>query len=188
MWLIKPVQQIKKRMKAIACVIGILTLWVFTIFTPSWNIDPNYSIKFSGSKAEGSFTGLTGTIEFDKNQLGNAKMDVSVNATTINTGNSLKDKHARGESWFDVTKYPTIKFTSSQFERRAAQFSVMGILELHGIKKAVTIPFDYIENGRKSVFNGSFKVNRKDYDINGNIMGFMVGDTFIVTLNIPASK
>ena len=104
MWLIKPVQQTKKRMKAIACVIGILTLWVFTIFTPSWNIDPNYSIKFSSSKAEGSFTGLKGTIEFDKNQLGNAKMDVSVDATTINTGNSLKDKHARGESWFDVTK------------------------------------------------------------------------------------
>lgn len=178
----------KKRMKAITLLIGVLILTAFTVFSLNWHIDPNYSIKFSSSKAEGSFTGLKGTIEFDKNQLDHAKMDVTVDASTINTGNSTKDKHAKGESWFDVAKYPTIKFTSSRFERQAAQYSVTGILELHGIRKEVSIPFNYIETGGKYIFNGSFKVNRKDYGINGNVMGFLVGETFVVSLNIPVFK
>lgn len=174
--------------KAIALLTASLSFTAFTILNNNWNIDSNYYIKFSGTKVEGTFTGLTGTINFDKNQLANAKIDVSVDAATINTGNSTKDKHAKGESWFDVTTYPRIKFSSSNFTKKAEQFIVVGILELHGTKKEVSFPFNYVENGNKATFSGSFKINRKDYGIKGNVMGFMVGNEFTVTLNIPVTK
>ncbi len=175
-------------MKVITLAAGVLSLTAFTILNINWNIGPNYSIKFSGTKAEGSFTGLAGTINFDKGQLANAKIDVSVDANTINTGNSTKDKHAKGDSWFDVAKYPKIKFTSTNFTKNANQFIVTGILELHGTKKEVVFPFNYVENGNKATFNGSFKIDRKDYGIKGNMMGFMVGNEFTVTLNIPVTQ
>ncbi len=178
----------KKALKAATLAASLLLLTVVAVLSINWSIATNYSIKFSGTKAQGSFTGLMGTIDFDKNQLGNAKIDVSVEASTINTGNSTKDRHAKGENWFDVAKYPRIKFTSTRFAKQADQFLVTGMLELHGTKKEVSIPFNYTENGGNAIFNGSFKINRKDYGIKGNMMGFMVGDEFVVTLNIPVTK
>ncbi len=62
------------------------------------------------------------------------------------------------------------------------------MLELHGVKKQIQIPFNYSELANKANFAGSFKVNRKDYGINGNMMGFLVGDDFDVTLNVPVTK
>lgn len=165
-----------------------ITVSAFTILEFNWNIDPNYSIKFSGNKAEGTFSGLTGKISFNPNDLANAFIDITVDASTIKTGNSTKDEHSKGEDWFDVTKYPTIKFTSQSFTKSANIFIVSGNLQLHGMKKQVQIPFTFSEVGAKGVFSGKFKLNRKDYGINGNFFGFTVGKEFEVTLNIPVTK
>ncbi len=107
----------------------------FTFINTNWNIDPNYSIKFSGNKAEGTFSGLAGTISFNPNDLAKASIHVVVNANTIKTGNSLKDKHAKDEDWFDVAKYPYIKFTSTSFVKSGSTTIVSGSLDLHGTKK-----------------------------------------------------
>lgn len=170
-------------------VVTILLVSAFTYLSINWNIDPNYSIKFSGKKAEGSFTGLKGTIVFDKNDLANSKFDVTVDANTIKTGNTTKDKHAKGESWFDTEKYPKIKFKSNSFAKDGNGYIVDGTLELHGTSRQVKIPFSFTDdNNNKASFIGSFKLNRKDYGIKGNFFGFAVGDEFDIVLNIPVTK
>ena len=158
------------------------------LLASNWNLDPNYTIKFAGSKAEGTFTGLAGALAYNPVDLGSASMRVTVDATTIKTGNSLKDRHARGESWFDVAKYPKIYFQSTAFTRVGTGYAVRGDLTLHGVKKPVTIPFQFSQQGDKGVFTGQFKVNRKDFGINGNALGFTVGEVFDVTLRVPVSR
>ena len=160
----------------------------FAIFNINWNIDPNYSIKFEGSKVEGTFSGLAGKISFNPNDLMNSFIDVTVDANTIKTGNSTKDGHAKGEDWFHVAKYPKIKFTSQSFTKSGNAIVVTGTLELHGTKRQIQIPFTFSEAGSKGLFAGKFKLNRKDYGINGNFFGFTVGKDFEVTLNIPVVK
>ncbi len=160
----------------------------FVTFDIGWNLDPNYSIKFASTRAEGTFSGLFGTVVFDKDNLANAKIDVVVDVNTIKTGNITKDKHAKGDSWLEAAKYPQIKFSSASFAKNGALYLVTGMLELHGVKKQIQIPFNYSELANKANFAGSFKVNRKDYGINGNMMGFLVGDDFDVTLNVPVTK
>ena len=154
----------------------------------SWNLDPGYTIKFAGNRAEGTFSGLTGTVAYDPADLGSATMRVAVDATTIKTGNSLKDKHARGDSWFDVAKYPKIYFQSTAFDRAGSGYVVRGDLTLHGVKKPVAIPFQFSQQGGKGVFTGQLKVNRKDFGINGNALGFTVGEEFDVTLRVPVRR
>ncbi|HEX8657449.1 MAG TPA: YceI family protein [Hymenobacter sp.] len=154
----------------------------------SWNLDPGYTIKFTGNKAEGTFSGLTGTVAYDPADLATATMRVAVDATTIKTGNSLKDKHARGENWFDVAKYPKIYFQSTAFARAGSDYVVRGELTLHGVKKPVAIPFQFSQQGSKGIFTGQFKVNRKDFGINGNALGFTVGEEIDVTLRVPVSR
>ena len=178
----------KKLITPIALIAGTIVILAFTIFEIGWNIDPNYSIKFSGNKAEGTFSGLLGKIVFNPNDLSTSLIDVSVNANTIKTGNSTKDKHAKGEDWFDVIKYPSIKFRSISFTKSANYIIVVGTLELHGIKKQIQIPFTFSGSNTKGNFIGSFKVMRKDYGIKGNFFGFTVGNEFDITLNIPVTK
>ncbi len=177
-----------RKFKIIICAFAACILFAFTVLEGNFNVDPNYSIRFSGKKAEGTFSGLAGTVIFDKDNLANAKIDVVVDVNTIKTGNTTKDKHAKGDSWFDAAKYPQIKFTSTAFAKNGALYMVTGMLELHGVKKQIQIPFNFSQLANKANFAGSFKVNRKDFGINGNMMGFLVGDDFDVTLNVPVSK
>ncbi|AII54326.1 YceI family protein [Hymenobacter sp. APR13] len=178
MFLLRPV--VAKAALLLAPVAGLLV--------SSWNLDPNYTIRFAGSRAEGTFTGLTAAITYNPADLSSAFMRVTVDAATIKTGNSLKDKHARGEDWFDVATYPKIYFQSTEFSRVGSGYAVRGDLTLHGVKKSVTIPFQFSQQGDKGVFTGQFKVNRKDFGINGNTLGFTVGEELDVTLRVPVRR
>ena len=151
----------------------------------SWRVSEDYVIQFSGSGAEGTFSGLSGSVMFDPKDLSSSKFDVTVEASTISTGNKTKDKHARGKSWLDVEKYPYIKFTSSQVTQSGYGYEMTGELELHGVTKKMTIPFSFSQSGDTGRFEGTFTVNRKDFEITGPFFGFVVGDEFEVTLKVP---
>lgn len=174
--------------KKILVIVSIILCCSFIQIVFDWKIDPNYSIKFSGKKVSGTFSGLQGKIIFNSDDLTNSIIDVSVDASTINTGSSTKDKHAKDEDWFDVSKYPSINFSSSSFKKSNNNTIVIGILELHGIKKEVQIPFKFSQSSSQGFFSGNFKVNRKEFGIKGNFFGFLVGNEIEITLQIPVSK
>jgi polyisoprenoid-binding protein YceI len=158
-------------------------------FTPlslePWKVVEDYNIRFSGRGAEGSFRGLQGEIRFDPQDLAASRMDVRVATETISTGNNLKDKHARGEDWFDVERFPYIRFQSESFTSTESGFAVTGTLELHGISREQRIPFTFTPTEAGGLFQGSFSLSRSDFDIQGNWADFMVGDTFQVELRVP---
>src|ERR1700761_4442086 len=83
-------------------------------YTP---IDQGSSITFKirnfGFTVDGTVSGLQGTIKFDPSNLANAYFDVSVDATTINTGNEMRDGHLKKEDYFDVAHYTRIHFLST---------------------------------------------------------------------------
>ncbi|WP_160717617.1 YceI family protein [Chitinophaga solisilvae] len=144
----------------------VLLLAAFTWFSvQQWQIDNNYSIKFTGKYADGTFKTMKGTIIFDEQNPAAAKFDVTIDVASINTGNGLKNRHARSDKWFDAEKYPVIHFVSSSVVKTAGGYEVKGILEMHGISKPFTIPFTFSRNGANGVFTGNFKVNRADYGI-----------------------
>src|SRR5579871_6902705 len=68
--------------------------------------DEGSSVKFTidnfGFGVDGSFSGLQGTIEFDPQNAGAGHFDVSIDASTVNTDNSLRDSHLRNDGYFDV--------------------------------------------------------------------------------------
>lgn len=153
-----------------------------TISAYDWEPTDAYAIKFSTAKAEGTFTDLKGTIEFEATNLASANFDVSVATASINTGNNTKDKHAIGESWLDADHFPRISFQSHSFKKNDDGYTVYGQLTIHGKSKAVSIPFDFNEK----VFSGQLTIDRRDFDINGPFLfGGLVGDDVTVSLKIP---
>ncbi|WP_223652614.1 YceI family protein [Hymenobacter psoromatis] len=167
----------------------LLVASAFAMLPGGWAISPDYAVHFSGGKAEGTFSGLAGTVNFDPADPAQAALDVRVEAATISTGNKLKDKHARGDSWFDVEKYPTIRFASTTIARRGDAYVATGRLTLHGVTRPVVIPFHFAPGAAgRGVFSGQFTVNRHDYGIEGNFLGFSVGDEFAVELRVPVAR
>ena len=151
----------------------------------NWQIKDGYAIKFSGSSASGKFEKVKGTISFDENDLSSSHFSVDVEVNSIATGNWLKNSHAKGEKWFNADKYPIINFTSSKFLKTSQGYSVYGILDMHGIKKPITIPFTFSNN----TFNGSCTIKRIDYGI-GTMEGMSkkVSNDIKIDISVPVSK
>jgi polyisoprenoid-binding protein YceI len=156
----------------------------FTVFkSQDWKIADNYSVKFNGGDPSGEFGGLKGTVSFDPTDLPNSKFDASIDVASINTGNGMKNTHAKSEKWFDADKYPTIQFTSNTITKADSGYEANGMLSMHGVQKEVIIPFVFEEN----VFKGTLTVNRMDYNINTAEPNHGA-QSFKVDIQVPVTK
>jgi polyisoprenoid-binding protein YceI len=162
----------------------IIVLSAFTFFQSlDWKISDSYSVKFDGGDPAGEFTGLKGIIKFDVNNLAASKFDCTVDVESINTGNGMKNTHAKSEKWLDAAKYPVIRFTSKSIKKSDSGFEASGTLDFHGVQKEIRLPFT-LEN---NVFAGSFEINRLDYNV--NTAEPKHGAAILkVTLNVPVTK
>ena len=147
---------------------ALLSLAAVLAFAPpaDWKISDKYNIRFTGGgEVGGIFKTFKGSIAFDENNLAASNFDVTIEVASINTGNGLMNNHAKSAEWFDAAKYPVIKFTSKKIVKSAANYLVTGDLEIHGIKKEVSLPFSFQSKGSTATFNGSFHINRNDYHV-----------------------
>src|SRR5436305_9817706 len=58
------------------------------------------------SNVRGELSGLKGTVSWSKPDLSDAKIDVTIDATTINTHEPDRDKHLKSPDFFDVARFP----------------------------------------------------------------------------------
>lgn len=146
----------------------------------------NFTIKNFGIEATGKFSGLQGDITFDPANLASANFDVSIDAASVNTDNSLRDGHLRGESYFDVKNYPRIHFVSTKVSTgKNGLFVITGKLTIKKTTKVVSFPFSATVSNDGYVFKGRFNINRKDFDIGGTST---ISDDLDAALNISAKK
>ena len=146
----------------------------------------NFTIKNLGFGVDGSFKGLQGDITFDPANLAASTFDVTLDASTVNTDNSLRDGHLKGDSYFDVKNYPRIHFVSTKVSGgKNGAFVMTGKLTIKKTTKVISFPFSATASDASFVFKGTFSINRKDYDVGGTST---ISDNLEVTLNILAKK
>jgi polyisoprenoid-binding protein YceI len=174
--------------KLILCASILLPLAAVLAFTiaQGWQPTDKYSIGFSSNDAGGVFRKFTGNIVFDEQNIAGSVFDVTIDAASINTGNALQNKHAKSDEYFDVAKYPNIKYVSKKIVKTATGYQVTGDMDMHGVKKELAIPFTFRKTGTTAVFAGSFTVNRNDYHIGKP--GPEVGELIKVDITVPVVK
>jgi polyisoprenoid-binding protein YceI len=157
-------------------------------YTPT---DQGSTIKFTinnfGFGVDGSFTGLQGSIDFDPQNPAAGKFDVSIDAGTVNTDNSLRDSHLRNDSYFDVKNYPRIRLLSSRIVPKgpAGTYLFTGQLTIKAVTKEISFPFSVTPAGGGFDFKGLFTINRKDFGVGGTST---ISNELTVSLNVMASK
>jgi polyisoprenoid-binding protein YceI len=146
-----------------------------------------FTIKNLGFKVNGTFTGLQGIIGFDPKHLSGAAFDVSVDAATVNTDNSMRDDHLKGAGYFDVQHYPRIRFVSTSVSARgmSGRYIISGKLTIRDTTKEITFPFTATPKGDDYIFSGEFNINRKDFKIGGS---GTISNSLTVSLSIFAGN
>ncbi|HTJ11768.1 MAG TPA: YceI family protein [Dinghuibacter sp.] len=150
-------------------------------------VDQGSSITFTianfGIDVTGSFSGLQGAIHFDPASTQTASFDVSIDAASVHTGNSLRDSHLKGEDYFDVQHWPRIRLVSTSVTRSGDGFVFNGKLSIKNHTMDVRFPFTATSDARGTLFTGSFKINRRDFGIGG--FG-TIANELSVTLKVEA--
>lgn len=175
----------KKMIFTVAALLALAAVFAFTL-VQGWQITDKYNISFSSNDAGGIFRTFKGSIVFDEQNVAASNFDVSIDVASINTGNGLQNKHAKSDEWFDAAKYPVIKYTSKKIVKAGNAYQVTGDLDMHGVKKELTIPFSFHKTGNEAVFTGSFTVNRSDYHIGKP--GGDVAEQIKVDVSVPVIR
>src|ERR1035438_9263625 len=107
-------------MKRLALLTVILTLAgpLALAQTSTWVPDKAHSevdftiLHMSLSKVHGHFGNVGGKITLNDADIAKSSVDVTIDVSTVDTGNTMRDNDLKGESLFDVAKFPTATFTS----------------------------------------------------------------------------
>jgi polyisoprenoid-binding protein YceI len=172
------------------CFLFFLIFAAAKVASPQYKpVDKESSLKFTianfGFDVHGSFTGFQGSIAFDPQNPSAGSFDVTIDASTINTDNSLRDKHLKEESYFDVANNPRIHFVSTKIAAKGSAFVIFGHLTIKGKSKDISFPFTAEQANDGYFFKGSFKINRKDFGVGGTST---IANELEVTLNVRAAK
>lgn len=128
-----------------------------------------FKIKNAGLNVNGSFSRLTADIKFDPQKPEESLIIASVNSSSVNTDNDMRDGHLKKEEYFDVERFPKITMSSVKIIK-TGPITYNGIfkLEMKGVIKEVLIPFTFMKLPDKTELKGTFTINRRDYGIGGN--------------------
>lgn len=150
------------------------------------------------SKVHGSFHKWGGVLELDDNDLTNSRLDVTIDAASVDTKEDKRDTHLRSPDFLDVENHPNITFRSTKITKDGDSYQVIGDITIHGITKQVTLEVEgggQVKDpwgGTRTGFSAKARLNRKDFGLTWNLAleagGFVVGDKLEISIEIEAIK
>ena len=148
---------------------------------------------------EGRFKDLTGTINYNGQDVTKSTVQFAAKTESIDTGVAPRDQHLRSPDFFEVAKYPEMTFVSTKIEKKGKdKYTLHGHLTIKGVTKQIEFPFTFTGAIKDPWGNTRFgieahtKINRRDYGINYvNALaggGFDIGDEITINLQLEAFK
>ena len=159
-------------------------------------IKPDSSkIEFHASKVTGSHHGafekFSGAIDY-AGQPEKSHVTINIDMNSVTTDTPDLTKHLKTADFFDVAKYPTAKFESTEIKpggEKGASHTVTGNLTLHGVTKSITFPATIAVTPDAITVESTFAINRKDFGINyAGAADNLIRDDVVLTLHVRGVK
>ncbi len=171
--------------------------------TGDYTVDPTHSrIGFSTRHAmvttvRGSFGEFEGTAHLDVAEPARSWVQLKIAVASINTGQEQRDAHLRTGDFFEVEKYPEIRFASTAVEQLDADlYAVTGDLTVKDVTRPVTVEFTLIGSSKDPFgnlrvgFEGAATINRKDWGLTYNAAletgGVLISDRIKLEFDVSA--
>jgi polyisoprenoid-binding protein YceI len=150
------------------------------------------------TKVRGGFTSFSGTITV-ADPPEQSSVEVTIDATSIDTRDAKRDEHLRGADFFDVENHPTLTFRSTAVEVVGGdKLRVTGDLTILGQTRPVTLDatfdgsFSDPWGGQRIAFEARTEVDREQWGLNWNVAletgGVLVGKKVRLDLTVEAVK
>ena len=172
----------------------------------TWQLDPAHStIEFAVkhmmfTTVRGRFTAFSGALQIDEHNPNNSRVEVTIDAASIDTGVADRDAHLRTADFLDVERYPKIIFRSARVEgahkKEGDRFRVTGDLEIRG--KAIPVTLDATFEGvgkdpwhkQRAGFAARTEIDRRDWGLLWNQAletgGILVGNSVKIEVEAQA--
>ena len=173
-----------------------------------WTFEPGHTAAefcvrhMMVSNVRGSFKDVHGSLDFDPSIPERSRLQVTINAAGLWTGEPQRDVHLKSAEFLDVEHYPNITFESDRVEALGPNDAkIHGRVTIRGVTKPLTLlthflgtwqtPWweDGMDKGPKTRagFVATSRLNRKDFGVNWNAAldrgGVVVGDDVEITLD-----
>lgn len=182
-----------------------------TVTTPADSLTGTYALDASHSrvgfvarhamvtKVRGAFNEVTGTGYLDAADPSKSHLELTIQAASIDTRNADRDAHLRGNDFFDMERYPEIRFVSTSAERADdTTYRVTGDLTIKDVTKPVTFDLEFTGavvdpfGNQRIGLEGSVTVNRKDWGVSWNATmeagGVLVSEKVLLEFEVSAIK
>jgi polyisoprenoid-binding protein YceI len=169
-----------------------------------YTLDPAHTrLGFSARHAmvatvRGQFTDFTGTAHIDTANPAGSKVEVSIVANSISTGNEQRDGHLLSGDFFETEQFPDITFVSTDVSRDGDDWTITGDLTIKGVTKPISVPFEFTGSAQDPFgnvrvgFEGAATLLRKDWGLTWNAAletgGVLVSDKIKLEFDISAIK
>ena len=126
-----------------------------------------------------------------------SSVEVSIDASSVNTHNPPRDEHMRSADFLDVQNFPKIEFRSTKTEVTGdTALRVHGDLTVRGITKPVALDVQYLGlfpdpwGNTRAGFAATAEIDREEWGMTWNQAletgGVLVGRTLRVELDVQA--
>lgn len=174
--------------------------------TTKWTIDPTHAeVGFSVrhmmiSTVRGRFAAVAGAVITDEQDARNSKVDVTIDTSSIDTRQEMRDNHLRSPDFFDAATYPTIRFVSKRIEGDPSRgdFRLVGDLTIRDVTREVTLDATHEGQGKdpwgneRAGFAATGKINRADFGLHWNQAletgGVLVSDEVKLSIDVELVK
>lgn len=190
----------KSRM--VLSLIGVVALAVSaSAQADTWQLDPahssaQFSVHHMGiSTVRGAFTKVAGTVQYNPADVAKTSIDITIDATSVDTRVEMRDNDVKGPKLLDVANYPTITFKSKRVESAGTgKLRVTGDLTIHGVTKEVVLdvdgptgPIKDPRGNQKMGASASTQINRQDFGVSG-FPSAVISDDVGVTIDVEMKK
>jgi polyisoprenoid-binding protein YceI len=169
-----------------------------------WNLDTVHSgIGFTVrhlmvTKVHGRFGKWSGTFEFDEQNPAASKVEVAIDAASVDSQEPKRDAHLRSPDFLDVEKYPQLTFKSTSVTGAGEELVVKGDLTIHGVTRPVVLEVEYAGRikdtwgGERAGFSAKTSISRKEFGLTWNQAletgGVMVSDKVEISIDLQAVR
>jgi polyisoprenoid-binding protein YceI len=172
--------------------------------TNTWDIDTSHSaIHFWVrhlviSKVHGRFAKWSGAVQLDEQDLASSRVEVKIDAASIDTQVADRDAHLRSADFLDAANHPELTFASKRIEKQGDGYRVVGDLTIRGVTREVALDAEFAGlakdpwGNQRAGFSARTSLDRRDYGLVWNAAletgGVLVGEKVEISIELEAVK
>ena len=172
----------------------------------TWNVDSTHSVvefkvkHMMISTSKGQFTGVTGTLSLNEDDLTQSSVEAAIEVASIRTLDEARDAHLKNADFFDADQFPTMELKSTHIALKSdGELVVTGDLTIKGVTRSVQFAVEGPTAATKDPYGNTriglaatTKINRKDFGLTWNAAletgGLVVGEDVSIALDLEFVK